>query len=73
VFKTTLNLPDDLKRAVAQEAARRRTSEANVIREAIATAADRFERPKPRGGIITGDWQPVDWETNDWLEGFGQP
>ena len=72
MMKTTIYLPDDLKRAVEREAARRKSSEAEVIRAAISQAVDTFERPKPRGGIITGDWEQVDWNNNDWLEGFGE-
>jgi len=70
--KTTIYLPDDLKTAIKREAARRQSSEAEVIRDAIAEAASKFERPKPRGGFLTGDWEPVDWNNNDWLEGFGE-
>ncbi|MDR1295661.1 MAG: ribbon-helix-helix domain-containing protein [Bifidobacteriaceae bacterium] len=72
MFKTTLYLPEALKTAVASEAARRRSSEADVMREAIANAVAGFERQKPRGGFLTGDWEPVDWNTNDWLDGFGE-
>jgi hypothetical protein len=71
-MKTTLYLPEELKRLVAKEAGRRGTSEAQVIREAIATAAAGFERPKPQGGFIEGEWEPVDWNSDDWLDGFGQ-
>jgi len=72
MVKTTIYLPDDLKSTIKREAARRQCSEAEVIRTAIEDAATHFERPKPRGGFITGDWEPVDWNNNDWLEGFGE-
>jgi len=72
MVKTTLYLPDDLKRAVEREAARRHTSEAEVMRAAIAETVNAIDRPKPTGGFLDGDWTPVDWNTDDWLEGFGQ-
>lgn len=72
MVKTTIYLPDDLKSAVKREAARRQSSEAEVIRTAITEAASGFERTKPRGGFLTEDWEPVDWNNNDWLEGFGE-
>jgi hypothetical protein len=71
VIKTTLYLPEELKRALEREARRRETSEANLVREAIAAAVGGAEAPVPRGGIITGEWEPVDWDGDDWLEGFG--
>ena len=70
--KMTVCLPDDLKTAVKREAARRQSSESAVIRDAIAKAASKFERPKPRGGFLSEDWGPIDWNNNDWLEGFGE-
>jgi hypothetical protein len=71
VIKTTLYLPEDLKRALEREAKRRETSEADVVRQAIAAAVGGAETPVPRGGIITGEWAPIDWDSDDWLEGFG--
>ena len=47
--KTTLYLPDELKSAVEQQARQRRVSEAQVIREAIASAVT---RPTPRAGLF---------------------
>jgi len=72
VTKTTIYLPDDLKQAIAREAKIRATSEADVIRTALLAAASKFEHPKPTGGFIEGDWEPINWNTNDWLEGFGE-
>jgi hypothetical protein len=71
VVKTTLYLPEDLKESLEREARRRATSEASLIREAIAAALAGVERPKPVGGVIKGAWEPVDWDGDDWLEGFG--
>jgi len=72
MVKTTIYLPDDLKSAVKRAAAQHQTSEAEVIRAAIAEAVSTIERPMPEGGFLTGDWGPIDWNTNDWLEGFGE-
>jgi hypothetical protein len=72
MFKTTLYIPDALKSAVEREAALKGTSEAQVIREAIAARVGAAEQARPRGGFMTGDWEPVDWNSDDWLEGFGR-
>lgn len=50
--KTTVDLPDELKRAVELEAQRRGCSESQVIRDAIESA---ITRPRPQAGIVTGD------------------
>jgi hypothetical protein len=54
--KTTLYLDRDLKEAVERAARERGTSEAEVIRAAIARELRR-EPPKPRGGFLEG---PID-------------
>ena len=71
-MKTTIYLPNDLKRSVEREAVLLGTSEAEVIRTAIKQAAKSFNRPVPVGPLIEEDWGPIDWNQNDWLEGFGQ-
>jgi len=71
VTKTTIYLPDDLKRGIELEAARREVSEAEVIREAVRQLIGELPRPKPRGGIFSGgliDSARVD----DYLAGFGE-
>lgn len=65
--KTTLYLPDDLKRAVEIEAARSGQSEAEVIRAAIAVAV---RRPTPRGAIFEAE--PFAERTEELLVGFGE-
>ena len=52
MIKTTIYLPESLKRDVARVALLRSCSEAEVIRQAIE---DAVARPKPRPGIISGD------------------
>lgn len=65
--KTTVYLPDSLKREVERRARQRSCSEAEVIRQAIRDAVG---RPEPKAGIIPGDDSWVD-RIDDLLEGFG--
>jgi hypothetical protein len=66
--KTTVYLPDELKAAVAREARRRGTSEAEVIREAIGAAVS---RPVPRSGLFASD-DPFAERADELLAGFGE-
>ncbi|MBM3678721.1 MAG: ribbon-helix-helix protein, CopG family [Actinobacteria bacterium] len=65
--KTTIYLPDELKLAVEREAARRRCSEAQVIREAVAAAVT---RPRPNAGLVSHE--PMADRTDELLAGFGE-
>ena len=70
--KTTVYLPDDLKRAIETKARSQGVSEAQVIREAIegATAAYR-NPPKPRVAYAHGPGDVIDrWD--EYMEGFSQ-
>lgn len=64
--KTTIYLPADLKAAVEREARRRRLSEAEVIRQAIA---ETVRRPRPQAAIIDGE--AFAERAEDLLAGFG--
>lgn len=68
MIKTTIYLPESLKQEVARLARQRSCSEAEVIREAIR---DAVARPKPRGGIISGDdlWAS---HVDEYMKGFGE-
>ncbi len=68
VIKTTVYLPDSLKKDVERQARQRSCSEAEVIRQAIQ---DAVSRPKPQPGIIGGD---SDWaeRVDELLDGFGE-
>ncbi len=66
--KTTVYLPESLKRDVARQARQRSCSEAEVIRQAIQ---DAVSRPKPRPGIIPGDSSWAE-QVDELLEGFGE-
>jgi predicted transcriptional regulator len=65
--KTTIYLPEDLKRAVEREARRRGSSEAEVIRQAVAAAVD---RPRPKAGFLDGE--PIAERADELLAGFGE-
>lgn len=55
MVKTTVYLPEDLKFALSRVAAARGESEAEVIRVALQSLVEAEPRPRPRGGIISGD------------------
>jgi Ribbon-helix-helix protein, copG family len=68
VQKTTVYLPDDLKRDLEALAARNATSEAELIREAIRR---RVAPVKARGGLFSDpDFDPT--RTDEYLAGFGE-
>ncbi len=69
MVKTTVYLPDDLKRAVENEARRSGASEAEVIREAIRASVG-AATPAPRPGILETD-TPIADRLDDFLTGFG--
>jgi plasmid stability protein len=68
--KTTLYLPDDLKAAVKQAAARHSVSEAEIIRRALREAVG-GARPRPRGGLFFGG-RPTARRADELLTGFGE-
>jgi plasmid stability protein len=70
VHKTTLYLPDELRRAIAAAARRRGVSEATVIRDAI-TAALAGERPAPTPALFTSDVLMAR-DVDSHLAGFGE-
>jgi Ribbon-helix-helix protein, copG family len=70
VTKTTVYLPDDLKRALTSTARRRHISEAELIRQAVAAAvAD--EAPQRRGAVFSSDLLLAD-DVDAHLTGFGE-
>ena len=68
--KTTVYLPDELKRAVAAAARRRSVSEAEVIRQAIADAVS-GDRPAEPGALFSSDVLMAD-DVDRHLHGFGE-
>jgi len=73
VKKTTLYLPDDLKRALERASSSAGRSEAEFIREAVRAAVEEVTPPKPRLPITErGLRDPrVAEEVDRYLEGFG--
>lgn len=65
--KTSVYLPEDLKEALAREAARRGSSEADVIRAALR---DAVVRPVPTVGLF--EVEPFAERVDDLLDGFGE-
>jgi hypothetical protein len=71
VIKTTIYLPDDLKRAVECIAAASGTSVAEVIREAIGALVRSSDRPRPAGGLFASGDPTLSESVDDALTGFG--
>lgn len=65
--KTTIYLPDELKRAVETAALIKGSSEAEVIREAIAASV---LRRRPRPGLLSAE--PIAEQDERELAGFGE-
>lgn len=68
--KTTLYLPDDLRRAVKSASAREGVSEAEVIRGAIRKAVG-GGRPRPTGALYASG-KPIARDAEILLDGFGE-
>ena len=64
--KTTLYLPEALKRRIEDEASRKGIAEAEVIRRALDAG---LERPRPRGGFLHGE--PIVDRIDEYMKGFG--
>ena len=69
--KTTLYLPDELKRALARVAKARSCSEADVVREAIRLVA-RQEQVRPRLPLLESGQPDLAERVDELLDGFGQ-
>ncbi len=70
MHKTTIYLPDALKRAISRAARTRGVSEATVIRDAL-TAELAGGAPRPRPGLFAGS-EPVAERVDEVLAGFGE-
>jgi predicted transcriptional regulator len=70
--KTTVYIPEDLKAALTRLAARTGRSEAELIREALATLTAGAARPRPRAGIFDSGVGGLAERTDDLLDGFGE-
>lgn len=71
--RTTLYLPDDLKAALERTAAARGTTEAEVVRSALATATADELHPRPRMPLFdSGDPTLAERVDEELAEGFGE-
>ncbi len=71
MVKTTLYLPDDLKRALERLARSRGISEAELFREALRVAVHSAEKPRPAFPYGTGDGSRGASRVDELLAGTG--
>jgi metal-responsive CopG/Arc/MetJ family transcriptional regulator len=69
--KTTVYLPDDLKRALERVAAARGCSEAELIREAVRALTDEAAAPHPRLPLFKSGKRGLAERVDQALAGFG--
>jgi len=72
MFKTTVYLPEDLKRRLGRLARRRGRSEAALIREALERLTADETPPRPRLPLIHGDDPHLAERVDEALRGFGE-
>lgn len=72
MHRTTVYLPDDLKRALARVAAARGCSEAELVREALAALAASADAPAPRLPLFESGDATLAERVDDELRGFGE-
>ena len=71
MIKTTVYLPPELKRALKRVAARRRCSEAEVLREAVSRLTGDAEAPVPKLPLFRSTGPSIAEQVDRALEGFG--
>jgi hypothetical protein len=69
--KTTIYLPDDLKRDLTRIAATTGQSEAQLIRTAVETLVRGSDRPRPKGGLFASGDPSLSDVVDEALAGFG--
>ena len=72
VEKTTVYLPDDLKRSLHTLAVRTGRSEAELIRQALTELTSSAERPRPRGALYASGDRSLSERVDEALAGFGE-
>jgi Arc/MetJ-type ribon-helix-helix transcriptional regulator len=70
--KTTVYLPQELKRALTRLARQRRCSEAELLREAVSRLASESHAPVPRLPLFRSTGPSIAEDVDRALEGFGQ-
>jgi hypothetical protein len=71
MIKTTVYLPDELKEALTRLAAQRRCSEADLLREAVATLTAVTDAPAPTLPLFRSAGPSIAEDVDHALEGFG--
>jgi Arc/MetJ-type ribon-helix-helix transcriptional regulator len=71
--KTTVYLPVELKQALTRLARQRRTSEAELLREAVSRLAGEAAAPAPRLPLFRAAGPSIAEDVDRALEGFGRP
>lgn len=72
MVKTTIYLPDELKRRVEHAARERDVSEAEVIRTAVDAAVPPLERPRPTLPLFNSGRGDLVERWDELMEGFGR-
>lgn len=70
--KTTVYLPDDLKRALARTARATRRTEADLIREGVRRVTGDHEAPEPVLPLFSSGDPTLSEDVDRALEGFGE-
>jgi hypothetical protein len=70
--KTTVYIPDDVKRALQQAAVVRGVSEAELIREALCTLTSKTAPPRPRVPLFKSGKPRLAERVDEALSGFGE-
>ena len=71
MFKTTVYIPEDVKRALGQVAAARGLSEAELIREALRALTSQSAPPRPRLPLFRSGKARLAERIDEALSGFG--
>ena len=72
MHKTSVSLPDDLKAALLQAAEKTGRREADLIREGIRLAVERYVVPAPTIPILVSDDPTFAERSDEHLAGFGE-
>ena len=72
MVKTTVYLPAELKKALARVAAEQRRSEADLLREAVASLTAAASAPAPRLPLFRAKGQSIASNIDKALEGLGR-
>lgn len=69
--KSSVYLPKELKRALARLARQRKTSEAELLREAVARLTEAEDSPAPKLPLFRAKGRSIAEDIDDALAGFG--